>query len=70
MKRHHDQGNSYKRKHLTGNGLHSQRFSPLSSWWETWQPPGRLELQKELGVLHLDLKTAKKKKKETMIYTG
>ena len=36
VKRHHDQGNSYKGKHLTGAGLQFQRFSPLSSWWETW----------------------------------
>ena len=39
VKRHHDQGNSYKGKHLTEASL--QRFSPLSSWWETWQSAGR-----------------------------
>ena len=37
MKRHHDQGNSYKGKHLIGAGLQFQRFSPLSSWQEAWQ---------------------------------
>ena len=34
VKRHHDQGNSYKGKHLIEAGLQFQRFSPLSSWWE------------------------------------
>ena len=38
MKRHHDQGNSYKEKHLTGVAY---SFSPLSSWWEAWQHAGR-----------------------------
>jgi hypothetical protein len=40
VKRHHDQGNSYT-GHLIGAGLQIQRFSPLSSWWEAWQHPGR-----------------------------
>ena len=40
VKRHHDQGNSYKEQHLIGAGLQVQRFSP-SSWHETWQHPGR-----------------------------
>ena len=35
-KRHHDQGNSYKEKHLVEAGLQFQRFSPLLSWQETW----------------------------------
>ena len=35
--RHHDQGNSYKRKHLIGTGLQFQRLSPLSSGQEEWQ---------------------------------
>jgi hypothetical protein len=34
VKRHHDQGNSYKRTHLIGAGLQFQRFSLLSSWQE------------------------------------
>ena len=41
MKRHHDQGNSYKGQHLTGAGLQFQRFSLLLSWWEAWQYEGR-----------------------------
>jgi hypothetical protein len=32
VKRHHDQGNSYKGKHLVRDGLQFQRFSSLSSW--------------------------------------
>jgi hypothetical protein len=30
VKRHHDQGKSYKGQRLTGAGLQVQRFSPLS----------------------------------------
>ena len=41
VKRHHDQGNSYKRQHLFRAGLQVQRFSPLSSRRETWQHPGQ-----------------------------
>ena len=41
MKRHHNQGNSSKRKQLIGIGLHIQRFSPLFSLWETWYHVGR-----------------------------
>ena len=37
----HDHGNSYKGKHFIGADLQVQRFSPLSSWWETRQHPGR-----------------------------
>jgi hypothetical protein len=40
VKRHHDQGNSYKRQHLIGAGLPFQRFSPSSSRWEAWSYPG------------------------------
>jgi hypothetical protein len=39
--RHHNHGNSYKGKHLTGVGLQFQRFSSLLSWWEAWQHAGR-----------------------------
>jgi hypothetical protein len=42
VKKHHDQGNSYKCKTLIGAGLQFQRFSPLSSWPEAWQCAGRL----------------------------
>ena len=31
VKRHHDQGNSYKGQHSIGAGLQAQRFSPLLS---------------------------------------
>ena len=41
VKRLHDQGNSYKGKQLIGASSQFQRFSPLSSWWEVWQHPGR-----------------------------
>jgi len=41
MKRHHDQGNFYKGKHLIGAGLQFQKFSPESSWQEAWQRAGR-----------------------------
>jgi hypothetical protein len=37
MKRHHDQGNSYKGKHFIGASLRLQGFSPLSSQQEAWQ---------------------------------
>jgi hypothetical protein len=40
VKRHHDQGNSYKEQHLIGDGLQVQRFSPLS-WQEAWQHADR-----------------------------
>jgi hypothetical protein len=32
VKRHHDQGKSYKGQRLIGAGLLVQRFRPLSSW--------------------------------------
>jgi hypothetical protein len=41
VKRHHDQGKSYKGQHLIGAGSQVQRFSPLSSWRESWQHSGR-----------------------------
>ena len=41
VKRHCEQGNVPKEQHLIGAGLQLQRFSPLSSWWEAWQHPGR-----------------------------
>jgi hypothetical protein len=60
MKRHHDQGKSYKGLHLIGAGLQVQRFSPLSSWWEAWQHPGRHGARGGAEVLHLDLKAARR----------
>jgi hypothetical protein len=41
VKRQQDQGKSYKGQYLIGAGLQVQRFSPLSSWREAWQHPGR-----------------------------
>ena len=41
MKRHHDQGNSYKEQHLIGVGLLVWGFSPLLSQQETWHHTGR-----------------------------
>jgi hypothetical protein len=40
VKRHHDHSKTYT-GHLIGTGLQVQRFSPLSSWQEAWQSPGR-----------------------------
>lgn len=40
MKRRHDDGNSYKSKHVNGAYLPFQRLSSLS-WWGTWQQAGR-----------------------------
>jgi hypothetical protein len=52
VERHHDQGNSYKEKHLIGDGLQFHRFSSLSSWQEAWQCSGRHDV-KETRVLYL-----------------
>ena len=40
VKKHHDQGDFYKGD-LIGTSLAFQRLRPLSSWWESRQPPGR-----------------------------
>jgi hypothetical protein len=59
VKRHHDQGNSYK-GHLIGAGLQVQRFSPLSPR----QEHGSLQagiVRKELRVLHFDQKTSRRR---------
>ena len=53
VKRHHEQGNSYK-GNIIGAGLQFQGFSPLSSRQEAWQHPVRCGA----GVLHLDLKAS------------
>ena len=36
VKRHHDCSDFYKRKYLIGVDLQFQKFSPSSSWQETW----------------------------------
>jgi hypothetical protein len=41
VKRHHDQGNSYKGKQLIGTGLQFQGFTGLSSSQEAEQDAGR-----------------------------
>ena len=41
MKRHHDQGNSYKGQHLIGAGFQFQRFYTLLSWQKAWHHLGR-----------------------------
>jgi hypothetical protein len=43
VKKHHDQGNSNKGKHLIGAGVKVQRFSSLTSWWDALQHAGKLE---------------------------
>jgi hypothetical protein len=56
VNRYCDQGNSY-RGHLTGAGLHVQRFSPLSSRWDLGNIQAGM-MQAELRVLHLHPKAA------------
>lgn len=51
-------GNSVKGKHLIRASLCFQRFSPLSSWLETWQHAGRRGARKELRVLRVDPQAA------------
>jgi hypothetical protein len=60
VKRHHDQGNAYKKQHLTGDGLQVQRFSPLSSRWEHGSVQAGI-VQEELRVLYLHLKAARRR---------
>jgi hypothetical protein len=57
VNRHHDQGKSYKKQHLIGDGLQVQGFSPLSSRWEHGNIQAGMA-QVELKVLHLHPKAA------------
>ena len=57
VKKHHDQGNSYKGQHLIGATLQVQRFSPLSSRWENGSIQAGMA-QAELRVLRLHSKAA------------
>ena len=41
VKRHHEQGNSYKGKHFIKASLQFQACGPLSSQWEMWQHTGK-----------------------------
>ena len=61
MKRHHDQDNLYKGKHLIGAGLQFQSFSPLSSWKKHGSMQADMVLEKEPRVLHLDPKAARRR---------
>jgi hypothetical protein len=56
VSRHHDQGKSYKGRHLIGAGLQVQRISPLLSK----DKHGSIQagMVQELRVLHLHLKAA------------
>jgi hypothetical protein len=51
VKRHHDQGNSHKGKHLIWVGLQFQRFRPLSSWQEVWGMQADVWRSQELYIL-------------------
>jgi hypothetical protein len=57
LKRHQDQGNSYKGQHLIGAGLSILRFSPLSSRQEHGSMQAGMVLE-ELRILHLHPKEA------------
>ena len=58
VKRHCDQGNSYKEQHLIGAGLQFQRFNPLS--WKHGSIQADMVLE-EPRVLHLHLKAARRR---------
>jgi hypothetical protein len=60
VKRHHDQGNSYKGQHSIGAGLQFKRLSQFSSWWKHSRVQTDMELEKELRILHLDLRAARR----------
>ena len=55
VKRHHDQGNSYKEKHLTGAGLLFRDFILCHYGGKHGSIQVDMVLEKELRVLHLDL---------------
>jgi hypothetical protein len=59
VKRHHDQGTSYKGQHLFGVGLHWQRLSPFSPWQEAWQKEGICNTGATES--HVDLKVTRKR---------
>jgi hypothetical protein len=54
VKRHHNQGNSYKGKHLIRADLQVLRFSPLSSRQDDGSIQADMVLEKELRVLPLN----------------
>jgi hypothetical protein len=59
VKRHHDQGKSYKGQHLIGVGLQVQGFRPLSSMREHGSIQAYMRLE-ELKILHLVLKAPRR----------
>jgi hypothetical protein len=59
VKRYHDQGNSYKRKHLTGASLQFQRFSHYHHGWKHDSLQADIVLE-EPRALHFDLKVARR----------
>jgi hypothetical protein len=61
VKRCHDHGNSYKRKVLMGADLRFKRFRLFPSWWGAVSIQADLFLEKDLGVLHLDPKAARRR---------
>jgi hypothetical protein len=61
VKRHYDQGNSYKEQHLIRAGLQVQQFSPSSSRQGHGSMQTDMGLEKELRVLHFDLKDARRR---------
>ena len=58
MKGHHDQGNVYKSKLLVGAGLQFQRSVHYHHGRKHGSVQVDMVLEKELRVLHLDLKAA------------
>jgi hypothetical protein len=56
VKRHHDQGNSYKGKHLIEVGLQVQKFTSYHHGRRHGNVWADTELEKEPRVLHLNLK--------------
>ena len=57
MRRYHDQ-DIHKGKHSFGAGLGFQRFNSSSLWREHGRAQADMVLEKELRILHLDLKAA------------
>ena len=59
VKRYHDPGNSYKTKHLIGADLHFRGLVYYGGKHGSVQAD--MVLEKNLGVLHLDLKAARRR---------
>jgi hypothetical protein len=60
VNQHHDQDNSYKGQHLIWAAVHFQKFTPLSSCQEHGSIQAAMA-REELKVLHLNLKTSRRK---------